>query len=108
MLAKCVLNILELSWYQRLGDKKNCPQALTSPARLRNSSFHVVDRTRTVANIQRMKTTRANYVAQKCCFLVLRAIFSECRESEDSHEKSIFLLFRQNIPLGELIQGKAV
>ena len=38
----------------------------------------------------------------------LRAIFSECRESEDSHEKSIFLLFRQNIPLGELIQGKIV
>ena len=38
----------------------------------------------------------------------LRAIFSECRESEDSHEKSIFLLFRQNIPLGELIQGKVV
>ena len=40
--------------------------------------------------------------------VVLRAIFSECRESEDSHEKSIFLLFRQNIPLGELIQGKIV
>ena len=38
----------------------------------------------------------------------LRAIFSECRESEDSQEKSIFLLFRQNIPLGELIQGKIV
>ena len=38
----------------------------------------------------------------------LRVIFSECRESEDSHEISIFLLFRQNIPLGELIQGKIV
>ena len=38
----------------------------------------------------------------------LRVIFSECRESEDSHEKSIFLLFGQNIPLGELIQGKIV
>ena len=38
----------------------------------------------------------------------LRAIFSECRESEDSYEKSIFLLFRQNIPMGELIQGKIV
>ena len=38
----------------------------------------------------------------------LRVIFSECRESEDSHEKSIFLLFRQNISLGELIQGKIV
>ena len=38
----------------------------------------------------------------------LRVIFSERRESEDTHEKSIFLLFRQNIPLGELIQGKIV
>ena len=38
----------------------------------------------------------------------LRVIFSECRESEDSHEKSIFLLFGQNIPLGELIQEKIV
>ena len=38
----------------------------------------------------------------------LRAIFWERRESEDTHEKSIFLLFRQNIPLGELIQGKIV
>ena len=39
---------------------------------------------------------------------VLRVIFSECRESEDSHERSIFLLFFQNIPLSELIQGKIV
>ena len=30
------------------------------------------------------------------------------RESEDTHEKSIFLLFRQNIPLSELIQGNIV
>ena len=41
-------------------------------------------------------------------FLSLRAIFWERRESEDTREKSIFLLFRQNIPLGELIQGKIV
>ena len=39
---------------------------------------------------------------------ILRVIFSEYRESEDTHEKSIFLLFHQNIPLGELIQGKIV
>ena len=39
---------------------------------------------------------------------LLRVIFSEYRESEDTHEKSIFLLFHQNIPLGELIQGKIV
>ena len=38
----------------------------------------------------------------------LRVIFSEYRESEDTHEKSIFLLFHQNIPVGELIQGKIV
>ena len=39
---------------------------------------------------------------------LLRVIFSEYRESEDTHEKSIFLLFHQNIPLDELIQGKIV
>ena len=33
-------------------------------------------------------------------------IFWEHRESEDTHEKSIFLLFRQNIAMGELAQGK--
>ena len=38
----------------------------------------------------------------------LRVIFSENRESEDTHEKSIFLLFRQNIPLSELIQGNSL
>ena len=38
--------------------------------------------------------------------VVLGVIFSENRESEDSHEKSIFLLIRQNIPFSELIQGK--
>ena len=42
------------------------------------------------------------------CPFSLRVIFSEYRESEDTHEKSIFLLFHQNIPLGELIQGKIV
>ena len=38
----------------------------------------------------------------------LRVIFSECRESEDSHERSIFLLFCQNIPLSELVQGNSL
>ena len=41
-------------------------------------------------------------------YWVLRVVFSENRESEDTHEKSIFLLFRQNVPLSELIQGKIV
>ena len=39
---------------------------------------------------------------------MLKVIFSEYRKSEDTREKSIFLLFRQNIPVGELIQGKIV
>ena len=44
---------------------------------------------------------------QSICFVEpLRAIFSKKQESKDSQEISIFLLFRQNIPLGELIQGK--
>ena len=47
--------------------------------------------------------TTINLVLRGWNWSLLRAIFSECRESEDSHEKSIFLLFRQNIPLGELI-----
>ena len=38
----------------------------------------------------------------------IKVIFSENRESEDTHEKSIFLLFSQKIPLSELIQGKIV
>ena len=38
---------------------------------------------------------------------VLRVIFLEYRESENTHEKSIFLSFHQNIP-GELTQGKIV
>ena len=38
----------------------------------------------------------------------LRVIFSENRELEDSDKKSIFLLFRQNLPFSELIQGKIV
>ena len=44
-----------------------------------------------------------------CCKVKhLRVIFSENRVSEDTHEKSIFLLFRQNVPLSEVIQGKIV
>ena len=38
----------------------------------------------------------------------LRVIFWEYRESEDTHEKSIFLLLHQNIAMGELVQGKIV
>ena len=56
--------------------------------------------------------TAVNYLALEANFErlapSLRVIFSENRESEDTHEKSIFLLFRQNVPLSELIQGKIV
>ena len=48
------------------------------------------------------------YLCTKIAKNFLRVIFSENRESEDTHEKSIFLLFRQNIPFSELIQGKIV
>ena len=39
---------------------------------------------------------------------LLRAIFSEYRESKDTHKKSNFFLFCQNIPLGKLIQEKVI
>ena len=39
---------------------------------------------------------------------LLRLIFSECGESKDRREKSVFHLFRQNILLGELVQGELV
>ena len=40
--------------------------------------------------------------------ITLRVIFWEYRESEDTHEKSIFLLLNQSIAMGELVQGKIV
>ena len=40
--------------------------------------------------------------------LDLRAIFWEYRESKDTHKKSNFFLFCQNIPLGKLIQEKII
>ena len=57
-----------------------------------------------------LSTTKRSFPAVSCSSYekILRLIFSEYRESEDTHEKSIFLLFHQNIPLGELIQGKIV
>ena len=38
----------------------------------------------------------------------LRVIFSENRELDNTHKKSIFLLFRLNIPLSDFIQGNIV
>ena len=63
MLEKCLLNVLELIWNQRLGHKKTklniCHRMLTSSTQLQNSSFHVVERTRTFTKCQKMKNARA-------------------------------------------------
>ena len=48
----------------------------------------------------------SEFLAISCS--LLKSGFSENRESEDTHEKLIFLLFRQNIPFSELIQGNIV
>ena len=62
MLEKCVLTILELNWNQRLGHKKTrlniYHHMLTSSTQLQNSSFHVVERTRTSLKCQKMKNAR--------------------------------------------------
>ena len=78
MLEKCLLNILELNWNQRLGHKKRkiniCHHMLTSSTQLQNSSFHVVEKTRTSSKRQKKKNAcakRANTVfhCQICKFM---------------------------------------
>ena len=63
MLEKCVLNILELNWNQRLGHKKIklkiCHHKLTSSIQMQNRSFHVIERTRTSSKCQKMTNARA-------------------------------------------------
>ena len=63
MLEKCVLTILELNWNQRLGHKWTklniCHHLLTSSTQLQNGSFHVVERTRTSTECQKIKNARA-------------------------------------------------
>ena len=63
MLEKCVLTVLKLIWNQRLGHKKKklniCHHMLTSSTQLQNSSFHVVERTKTSSKCQKMKNARA-------------------------------------------------
>ena len=58
-LENCVLTILELNWNQRLGHKKTklniCHHMLTSSTQLQNWSFHVVERTRTSSECQKVK-----------------------------------------------------
>ena len=63
MLEKFVLTILELNWNQLLGHKRTklniCHHMLASSTQLQNSSFHVVERTRTSSKCQKMKYARA-------------------------------------------------
>ena len=78
MLEKCVLTILELNWNQRLGHKKTnlniCHHMLTSSTQLQNSSFHVVERTRTSSKFQKLKKARAKR-AKILLFIVKYAKF---------------------------------
>ena len=68
ILAKCVLTILELNENQRFRDKKTklniCHHMLTSSTQLQNTSFHVVERTRTSAKSLKMKNSRAKHAKQ--------------------------------------------
>ena len=63
MIAKCILSILELNWNQRFRGKKTTlkisRQVLTSSTQRQNSSFYVVERTRTVLKRAKMKSARA-------------------------------------------------
>ena len=56
MLEKCVLTILELNWNQRLGHMKIC--------------HHVVERTRTSSNCQKMKNAPAKRA--KILFFIIK------------------------------------
>ena len=76
MLEKCVLTILELIWNQRLGHKTKlniCHHILTSSTQLQNTSFHVLERTRTSSKCQKMKNARAKR-AKMLFFIVKYAI----------------------------------
>ena len=59
MVEKCILTILGLNWNQSLRHKKTklniCHHMLTSSTQLQNSSFHVVERTRTSTKCQKLK-----------------------------------------------------
>ena len=63
MLEKCALTILGLNWNQCLRHKKTkiniCDHMLTSSTQLQNSSFYIVERTRTSSKCQKMKNARA-------------------------------------------------
>ena len=69
MLEKCILTILQLNWNQRLGHKetklKICHHMLTLSTQLQNRSFHVVERTRTSSQCQKIKNARAKCKACK-------------------------------------------
>ena len=74
MLENCLVTVLELIWNQRLGHKKTklniCHHMLTSSTQLQNSSFHVVERTRTSTKFQNMKNARAK--CAKMLFFIVK------------------------------------
>ena len=74
MLAKCILNILELNWYQQFGDNKKILKIfnhmLTSSTQLQNRPFHVAERTRTAVKCTKMKIAGAKYA--KVLFFIVR------------------------------------
>ena len=71
MTAKCVLTIWELSWYQRL-DLEIRRKVLRCPHNCKTGYFTPkIGQERFSANVQITKTTGADCVVQKCCFLTL-------------------------------------
>ena len=83
MLTKCILNFLELNWYQQFGDNKKilniCHHMLTSSTQLQNKSFHVVEKTRTAVKCTTMKIARARFA--KILFFVVKYanLWRSCR-----------------------------
>ena len=105
MLEKCVLTILELNWNQRLGHKKTklniCHHRLTSSTQLQNSSFDVVERTRTSSKCQKLKNARAKR-AKILFFIVKYANLSGfcCRRRRgclSSHSQGDHVRFFSNL-----------
>ena len=73
MHAKCILNIVELNWYQQFGDNKKilkiCHHMLTLSSQLQNGSFRIADRTRMVVKCTEMKIAGAKHT--KLLFVIV-------------------------------------
>ena len=73
MLAKCVLNILELNWYQWFGDKKIlkiCHHMFMLSSQLQNGSFHVMEKTRRIVKSTKIKIACAKHT--KLLFFIVK------------------------------------